>query len=66
MVDVVTGATGAAVGSEGGVAVFEVDLSLHLTLIVAFTLRLAFIVAFTSWWRRPSAASQASHLCAKM
>jgi len=50
MVDVVTGATGAAVGSEGGVAVFEVDLSLHLTLIVAFTLRLSFIVAFTLWW----------------
>jgi len=51
MADVVTVATSAAVGREGGVAVFEVDLSLHLTLIVAFTLRLAFIVAFTLWWQ---------------
>ena len=39
-----------------GTTVFEVDL----------VLRLAFVVAFTLWWRRPGAASQASHLCARM
>ena len=50
------GTTGVAVGSEGGAAVLEVDLSL----------RVAFIVAFTLWWRRPCAASQASHLCVRM
>jgi len=39
-----------------GAAVFEIDL----------VVRLAFFVAFTLWWRRPSAALQASHLCARM
>jgi len=29
-------------------------------------LRLAFFVAFTLWWRRPGAASQVSHLCARI
>ena len=36
-----------------GAAAFEVDL----------VLRLAFVVAFTLWWRRPGASSQASYLC---
>ena len=39
-----------------GAAVFGIDLAL----------RLAFVVAFTLWWRRPGAASQASHLWARM
>ena len=39
-----------------GATVFEVEL----------VLRLAFVVAFTFWWRRRSAESQASHLCARM
>jgi len=39
-----------------GAAVFEIDLAV----------RSAFFVAFTLWWRRPGAASQASHLRAKM
>ena len=39
-----------------GAVVFEVDLVLHL----------AFVVAFTLWWRRPGTALQASHLCARM
>jgi len=39
-----------------GAAVFEIDLAL----------RLDFFVAFTLWWRRPGAASQASHLWARM
>jgi len=37
-----------------GALVFEIDLVLPL----------AFFVAFTLWWRRPGAASHASHLCA--
>ena len=39
-----------------GAAVFGIDLAL----------RLAFVVALTLWWRRPVAASQASHLCARI
>ena len=50
-----TVATGAMTVATGAV-VFEFDLAL----------RLAFFVAFTLWWRRPGAASQASHLCARM
>jgi len=38
-----------------GAPVFEVDV----------VLRLAFVVAFALWWRRPNAVSQASHLCAR-
>jgi len=45
-----------AIAVPTGAAVFEVDLDL----------RLAFVVAFTLWRRRPGAASQALHLCARV